>query len=143
MYRMCEKTTERRLKDEFVVLEATSSRYSSRETNLMRDSSTRSSQVEEGDVRLLRSTVVWNKWRLVPALCREGLFLVTVEGGKQSNKGTHTMALTRYSSLAVQPLIRARATLLVSQSRDSDGSQHEGRNDRYDANSVTLNRKIH
>jgi hypothetical protein len=54
---MCEKTTERRLKDEFVVLEKTYPRYSSRETNLMRDSSTRSSQVEEGDVRLLRSTI--------------------------------------------------------------------------------------
>jgi hypothetical protein len=91
---LCEKTTERRLKDEFVVLEMTSPQYTSRETNLMRDSSTRLDWVEEGDVRLLRSTVVWNKCRLVPTLCREGLFLVPVEGGKQSKKGTHIMALT-------------------------------------------------
>ena len=91
---LCEKTTERRLKDEFVVLEMTTPQYTSRETNLMRDSSTRLDWVEEGDIRLLRSTVVWNKSTLVPTLCREGLFLVTVEGGKQSKKGTHIMALT-------------------------------------------------
>jgi len=36
MYRMREKTTERRRKDEFVVLEKTSPQYTSRETNPIR-----------------------------------------------------------------------------------------------------------
>jgi hypothetical protein len=36
MYGMWEKTTERRLKDEFVVLEMTSLQYTSRETNPIR-----------------------------------------------------------------------------------------------------------
>jgi hypothetical protein len=67
MYRMWEKTTERRLKDEFVVLEMIYPRYSSREANPSASFATRLSRVKRGDVRLVRSTVVWNKCRLVPA----------------------------------------------------------------------------
>ena len=66
--KMYETTTERRLKDEFVVLEKTSSRYTSKETNP------------------LRSIVVSNKCALVPVLCREGLCFVDCGKGESEQR---------------------------------------------------------